>query len=83
MFLSPVFCTTLASVTGVTIELYNTDGAQGAARAAAVGARIVPRLQDAFNGLTALQCIEPETNKDDYLEAYSRWLAPLKNSLHS
>jgi len=83
MFLSPVFCKTLASVAGVTIELYNTDGAQGAARAAAVGAGIVPRLQDAFNGLTALQSIEPETNKDDYLEAYSRWLAPLKNSLHS
>jgi xylulokinase len=83
MFLSPVFCRTLASVAGVTIELYNTDGAQGAARAAAVGAGIVPHLQDAFKGLAALQRIEPETNKDDYLEAYSRWLAPLKRSLQS
>jgi xylulokinase len=83
MFLSPVFCKTLASVAGVTIELYNTDGAQGAARAAAVGAGMVPRLQDAFKGLAALQSIEPETNKDDYLEAYSRWLVPLKHSLHS
>ena len=83
MFLSPVFCKTLASVAGVTIELYNTDGAQGAARAAAVGAGIVPHLQDAFKGLTALRSIEPETNKDDYLEAYNRWLAPLKRSLQS
>jgi xylulokinase len=83
MFLSPVFCKTLASVAGVTIELYNTDGAQGAARAAAVGAGMVPRLQDAFKGLTALQSIEPETNKDDYLEAYSRWFVPLKRSLDS
>jgi len=83
MFLSPVFCKTLASVAGVTIELYNTDGAQGAARAAAVGAGIVPRLQDAFKGLRAIQSIEPETNKDAYLEAYSRWLEPLKRSLHS
>jgi xylulokinase len=83
MFLSPLFCKTLASVAGVTIELYNTDGAQGAARAAAVGATIVPHLRDAFKGLAALRSIEPETNKDDYLEAYSRWLAPLKQSLHS
>ncbi|MCX6145438.1 MAG: FGGY family carbohydrate kinase [Ignavibacteriales bacterium] len=83
MFLSPVFCKTLASVAGVTIELYNTDGAQGAARAAAVGAGIVPHLHDAFKGLAALRSIEPETNKDDYLEAYSRWLAPLKRSLQS
>lgn len=83
MFLSPVFYKTMASVAGVMIELYNTDGAQGAARAAAVGAGIVPRLQDAFKGLAALRSIEPEANKDDYLEAYSRWLAPLKNSLHS
>jgi xylulokinase len=83
MFLSPVFCKTLASVAGVTIELYNTDGAQGAARAAAVGAGIVPRLQDAFKGLMAIQHIEPETNKADYLEAYSRWLSPLKRSLQS
>jgi xylulokinase len=83
MFLSPVFCRTLASVADVTIELYNTDGAQGAARAAAVGAGIVPRLQDAFRGLTAIQRIEPETNKADYLEAYSRWLAPLKRGLQS
>ena len=83
MFLSPVFCKTLASVAGVTIELYNTDGAQGAARAAAVGAGIVPHLRDAFKGLAALRSIEPETNKDDYLEAYSRWHAPLKRSLQS
>lgn len=83
MFLSPVFCKTLASVAGVTIELYNTDGAQGAARAAAVGAGIAPRLEDAFKGLTALQRIEPETNKSDYLEAYNRWLERLERSLQS
>jgi xylulokinase len=40
MFLSPLFGESLASLTGATIELYNTDGSQGAARAAAVGAGI-------------------------------------------
>jgi xylulokinase len=83
MFLSPVFCKTLASVAGSTIELYNTDGAQGAARAAAVGAGIVPDLRDAFRGLATLKRIEPEPKRDDYLEAYNRWLAQLEHSLRA
>ena len=37
MFQSPVFRDTFAGVTGATIELYETDGAEGAARAAGVG----------------------------------------------
>ncbi len=41
MFLSPVFCQTLSDISGATIELYNTDGAQGAARGAGVGAGIL------------------------------------------
>ncbi len=32
MFLSSVFRETLASLTGATIELYDTDGAEGAAK---------------------------------------------------
>lgn len=81
MFLSPIFCKTLASVADVQLELYNTDGAQGAARAAAVGAGLVPSVKDAFRGLSRVQSIEPETNKADYLEAYNRWLEPLKHIL--
>ena len=83
MFLSPVFCKTLASVANVTIELHNTDGAQGAARAAAVGAGLVPSIKDAFKGLARVQTIEPETNKTDYLEAYNTWLSQLNQILHA
>ncbi len=78
MFLSPVFCSTLASIAGVSIELYNTDGAQGAARAAAVGAGLIPSVKDAFKGLERIRTVEPERNKDDYFEAYQAWLEPLK-----
>jgi xylulokinase len=81
MFLSPVFCKSLATVANVTIELYNTDGAQGAARAAAVGAGLVPSMKDAFKGFMRIQSIEPEVNKDDYLRAYSSWLESLKRIL--
>ncbi len=82
MFLSPVFCRTLASVADVQIELYNTDGAQGAARAAAVGAGLVPSMKEAFRGFSRVQSIEPDMNKADYLEAYHRWLILLKQILH-
>jgi xylulokinase len=81
MFLSPVFCQTLASVAGVGIELYNTDGAQGAARAAAVGAKLVPSVKEAFKGLARIRSIEPDKKRDAYLEAYQAWLEPLKKIL--
>jgi xylulokinase len=78
MFLSPVFCQTLASVAGIGIELYNTDGAQGAARAAAVGAGLVPSVKEAFKGLARIKSIEPDKNREAYLNAYHAWLEPLK-----
>ncbi|MBM4160004.1 MAG: carbohydrate kinase [Ignavibacteria bacterium] len=81
MFLSPVFCSTLASVTGISIELYNTDGAQGAARAAAVGAGLVPSLADGFKGIEHIKTVEPERDQADYLEAYKAWLGALKAAL--
>jgi xylulokinase len=81
MFLSPIFCRTLATVADVRIELYNTDGAQGAARAAAVGAGLVSSTKEAFRGLSLVRSIEPETNNADYLEAYNSWLELLKRLL--
>jgi xylulokinase len=81
MFLSPVFCRTLASVAGVTIELYNTDGAQGAARAAAVGAGLVPSVKEAFRGLSCLRRVEPDEKRDDYSHAYEIWHRSLERIL--
>ena len=74
MFLSPVFRQTLASVSGATIELYNTDGAAGAAKGAGMGAGIYASNNEAFASLEKLAVIEPEAQrKDEYREAYLRW----------
>ncbi|MFH0991710.1 MAG: FGGY family carbohydrate kinase [bacterium] len=81
MFLSPVFCSTLASVSGISIELYNTDGSQGAARAAAVGAGLVSSTEDAYNGLEHIGTIEPEKEREPYVEAYRQWLEILNSVL--
>ena len=74
IFLSPVFRETLASISGSTIELYNTDGAQGAARAAGLGAGIYKSEDEAFSGLAISEVVEPCLKcKDQYQEAFERW----------
>ena len=74
MFLSPLFRQTLADSTGTTIELFNTDGAAGAARGAGMGAGIYKSNNEAFASLERLFEITP--NKDNvhkYEEIYYRW----------
>ena len=74
MFLSPVFRETLAGVTGATIELYDTDGATGAARGSGIGAGIYHNADEPFAGLERLAEIEPDTKQQPaYEEAYERW----------
>jgi xylulokinase len=83
MFLSAVFRATLASTAKVAIELYNTDGAQGAARATAVGAGMVPSMAEAFKGLERIRVVEPEKNSAGYDDAYAHWLQYLTKHLSS
>ena len=74
MFLSSIFRQTLASISGATIELYNTDGAAGAAKAAGIGAGIYKDNKEAFASLEKLAVIEPEKKLyGQYREAYDKW----------
>jgi len=80
MFLSPVFRDTLSNITGAGIELYNTDGSQGAARAAGVGAGIYKSYDEAFKGLAMVKATEPDPGlTEEYTAAYESWLKELKN----
>lgn len=76
MFLSPIFAQTLASVCDAEIELMNTDGAQGAARGAGIGAGIYANAKEAFAALKIIDRIAPERNSQ-YQEAYARWFSHL------
>ncbi|QRX63267.1 carbohydrate kinase [Dysgonomonadaceae bacterium zrk40] len=74
MFLSPIFRDTLASVSGAVIELYDTDGAAGAAKGAGIGAGIYASPQEAFGSLRKIMTVEPDTrNSDRYQDAYAQW----------
>lgn len=79
MFLSPLFAQTLASVSGATIELFNTDGAAGAAKGAGMGVGIYASNDEAFGSLEKLSVVEPELDKtSQYRDAYQRWKELIK-----
>ena len=74
MFLSHLFREALATVSGAVIDLYNTDGAAGAAKGAGIGAGIYADSDEAFATLEHVATIHPsEKDKQAYQDAYHRW----------
>ncbi len=74
MFLSPIFRESLAGITGATIELYDTDGAAGAAKAAGIGVGIFASNEEAFASLNKIMTVEPDPSTEEQFEqAYLKW----------
>ena len=83
LFLSPLFRQTLASLTGARIELFNTDGALGAARGAALGAGYYRTREEAFASLRCVETVEPVEADREVLEAtYRTWVAAVESKLN-
>ena len=82
MFQSPLFRETFVNTTGTVLELYKTDGAEGAARGAGVGLGVFASEADAFHGLEKLEVIEPDSElMKTYNEHYQNWLEKLNQFL--
>ncbi|MDD5860978.1 MAG: FGGY family carbohydrate kinase [Prevotella sp.] len=82
MFLSPLFREALATTSGATIELYQTDGSAGAAKGAGIGAGIYKDHDEAFATLKKLSVIEPNGKLTaDYQTAYERWKEVLQKEM--
>lgn len=82
MFLSEIFCETFANITETTLELYNTDGAQGAARAAGVGAGFYQNFEEAFHNLKCIKTYEPNPQQQpSYHQAFEQWKGILDSQL--
>jgi xylulokinase len=82
MFLSPLFAEAFATMTQATVQLYNTDGSQGAARGAGIGAGVYKSPDEAFVGLEPVKTIEPsEKLSSAYKQAYEGWEEVLKKQL--
>jgi xylulokinase len=81
LFKSEVFCSAFTSTLGTPLELYSTDGAEGAARGAGIGAKIFTP-HDAFTGLSLKALLEPDAKLvAAHLEAYERWKMRLIGAL--
>lgn len=82
LFLSPLFRQTLATLTGARIELFNTDGALGAARGAALGAGYYRTRGEAFASLRRLETVEPVAADREVLErCYGAWCREVERAI--
>ena len=82
MFLSPLFREAFVNTIDARLELYDTDGAKGAALGAGVGAGVYSSFEEAFQGLTVMRSEDPNDKlKAPYSEAYQQWLANLKSKI--
>lgn len=82
MFLSPLFRSLVADLTGASVLLYNTDGSAGAARGAGLGAGIYANREEAFKGMEVEEEINPREKESKIYEAlYTEWKEILQDEL--
>ena len=79
MFLSDVFSSVFVNTLGCDLELFNTDGATGAARGAGIGVGVYKNVAEAYSSMEKIKSYSPEKEQQElYLEAYSKWKKHLK-----
>ncbi|MDW3192889.1 MAG: FGGY family carbohydrate kinase [Cytophagales bacterium] len=81
MFQSEVFASTIATMLDCHIEMVDSTGAIGAARAAGVGIGAFSSLEEAMMGVTTEKIYEPRLNKALVSQAYNFWESCLGNVL--
>jgi xylulokinase len=82
MFLSSLFREAFVNTLNVPLELFETNGAAGAAVGAGVGAGIYKSFNEAFMGLNKLADEEPRQNvRDQYGQVYEKWLSGLDGTI--
>jgi len=79
MFLSDVFSSVFVNTLGCDLELYNTDGATGAARGAGIGVGVYKNFAEAYSSMKKIKSYSP-TKEDQkiYSSAYNKWKKQLK-----
>ncbi|MFZ4398731.1 MAG: xylulokinase [Bacteroidales bacterium] len=82
LFLCPVFRQTLADATDSVIELYDTDGACGAAIGAGIGSGIYHSAEVAFKNLNIIDITKPDVTTNEKTKlAHENWIAVLEKQL--
>ena len=79
MFLSEVFSSVFANSIGCELELYNTDGATGAARGAGIGVGVYKNATEAYSSMEKIKSYSPVKEEQEiYSSVYKKWKRQLK-----
>lgn len=81
LFQSNIFSETVATLGNCTIEVIETTGAVGAAKAAGVGVGIYQSIDEAVEHVKVISTFNPHADKSEYLHAYERWKGELNKFL--
>ena len=81
LFRSEIFAKTLATLIDFEIEIYNTTGAVGAARAAGLTDRNFDRFGKNITKNDHVMTFKPIENKTPYLDAYQNWKTELEKQI--
>ena len=73
LFQSKIFSGTISNLVGSRIELVETTGAVGAAKAAGVATGIYSSIKEAMQGGNVAQVFDPKNLKDIYEKSYRLW----------
>ena len=78
LFRSELFSNTVATLIGHEIEIYNTTGAVGAARAVGLSDGDFEKFGDNISNNDHVMTFLPSKNKEEYLAAYNNWKKELE-----
>ena len=81
MFLNKTFTHAFVNATGLSVELYKTEGSIGAALGAGIGAGYFSTPEEAFNNLEKLNTVVPDRSQQQYNEVYEQWKEQLELQL--
>ncbi len=82
LFQSEVFSTTIATLINCEIEVVETTGAVGAAKAAGVSLGVYSSLEESMGNLDIVKKHEPSSSKDVYENAFQAWKSDLEQILN-
>ena len=81
LFQSKVFVETLCSIIGNNIQIYNTNGAIGAARASTIEGNNFDYFKISSTGNDLVSEYEPKKSNEEYILAYEKWKKELNNKI--
>jgi len=73
LFQSKTFSTSLASILNCEIQMIETNGAIGAAKASGIAVGAFNTLEEAFSNNKIVKTYRPQSDANKYKEAYNKW----------